>query len=795
MQFCQPHDVASASSRLAFFRRRYDRAALKLCLFLVATIGLASTAWAAEGHPKGSEAILVTQILLLIAAGGLLGEFMLRIGQPAVMGQLLAGILLGPSVLGLLWPDAHHLIFPDSVEQKSMIEGVAQFGILMLLLLAGMETDLALVRGVRRAAVSASVGGIAVPFACGFALGQFIPESLLPAPDQRLITSLFLGTALSISSVKIVATVIREMGFLRRDVGQVILASAIVDDTIGWIIIAITLSLAAHGTFDWFSLAQSVLGTFLFLGASLTFGRRIVFKAIQRTNDHFRGEAPVIAAILVIMGTFALITNLIGVHTVLGAFVAGILVGESPILTRQIDEQLRGLVAGLFMPVFFGLAGLSADLTILRNGDLALLTLALVLIATFGKTGGALVGGHFGGLTTKESMALAAGMNARGSTEVVVASIGLSMGVLSQNLFTMIVSMAVVTTMAMPPTLRWTLRRLPIRKQEQKRMDRESFEERGFVPKLERILVAVDDSPNGVFAARLAGLLAGSRRMLVTVLKIPANESTRAATARSGDDEARDQAVEMLTQSAENSASEKEADSAGIHVVESEADRSIEQAVEEEARKGYGLLLIGVAPVVSPKGGFHNKVSRIARVFEGSVAVVTARGAHESEVDDAPHDVLVPATGSEVSRSGAEIAVALAKAAGSAVTVLSILAPGANDERERVGTARRDATEVVKEVKAIADFYETPMKGAIRTDISAEDAILRQARSGKHDLIVLGVSRRPGKVLSFGELATALLESSDRSLMFVAPLAAATARRQPHDAGGKGRRSVEDFSI
>jgi Kef-type K+ transport system membrane component KefB len=497
--------------------------ALGLCLVAVGCC--VSTAWAAEGQAKGSEGILLTQILLLIGFGGLLGELMLKLGQPAVMGQLLAGIILGPSVLGALWPDAHHLIFPGTPAQRSMIEGVAQFGILLLLLLAGMETELALVRGVRRAAVSASVGGIAVPFACGFALGQILPEHLLPAPEQRLITSLFLGTALSISSVKIVATVIREMGFLRRNVGQVILASAIVDDTIGWIIIAVTLSLAAHGSLDWWSVGQGVLGTFAFLAVSFTVGRRLVFKMIQWANDHLRSEAAVIAAILVIMGTCALITHVIGVHTVLGAFVAGILVGESPILTRRIDEELRGLVAGLFMPVFFGLAGLSADLTILHSGELALLTLGLVLIATIGKTGGAFVGGHFGGLTRKESLALATGMNARGSTEVIVATIGLSMGVLSQNLFTMIVAMAVITTLAMPPTLRWALRRLPVREEEQKRIDRELFEEHSFVANLERILVAADDSPNGVFAARLAGLIAGSRNMLVTVVKIPGKPS------------------------------------------------------------------------------------------------------------------------------------------------------------------------------------------------------------------------------------------------------------------------------
>src|SRR5947209_4561782 len=482
----------------------------------------APPAWCADGKAGASEAMLIGQIVLLIVVGRLLGEGMLRLGQPAVMGQLIAGLLLGPSVLGALWPDAEHFLFPKIPEQKAMLDGLAQFGILLLLLLAGMETELSLVRGVRRAAISASLAGIALPFACGMLLGHFLPDALLPDPNKRLITSLFLGTALAISSVKIVATVVRDMGFLRRNVGQVILASAIVDDTVGWIIIAITFGLAGQENFSWLSVAGHVGGTLLFLVFSFTLGRRMVFKIIQFSNDHFRGEGAVIAAILVVMGLFALITQLIGVHTVLGAFVAGILVGESPILTEEIDRQLRGIVAGLFMPVFFGLAGLSADLTVLKDPELALLTLGLIVIASVGKAAGAFTGGYFGGLTFRESTALAMGMNARGSTEVIVATIGLSMGMLSQNLFTMIVAMAVITTTAMPPTLRWALQRLPMRGEERLRLEREDYERNAFVPNLERILLAVDDGVNGRLAARLAGLLAGFRDMPVTILNVSA---------------------------------------------------------------------------------------------------------------------------------------------------------------------------------------------------------------------------------------------------------------------------------
>src|SRR5262249_13721998 len=173
-----------------------------------------------------------------------------------VIGQLIAGIVLGPSVLGAISPSFQQQLFPATAAQKSMIDGMSQFGILMLLLLAGMETDLELVKKVRRAAASVSVAGIAVPFAGGFIVGELLPDSMLPQPDKRFVVALFLGTALAISSVKIVAMVVREMNFLRRNVGQVILASAIIDDTIGWIIVAVTFSLATSGAVDLASVAK-----------------------------------------------------------------------------------------------------------------------------------------------------------------------------------------------------------------------------------------------------------------------------------------------------------------------------------------------------------------------------------------------------------------------------------------------------------------------------------------------------------------------------------------------------------
>jgi Kef-type K+ transport system membrane component KefB len=406
-----------------------------------------------------SVVVYIAQIVVLLIAGRVASESMHRIGQPPVIGQIIAGIVVGPSVLGIIAPGLYHNLFPNSAEQKAMLDAVAQLGILLLLLMTGMETDLSVFRDVRRPVISISLTGIVVPFLCGVALGMLLPDSILPSAAKRLITALFLGVALSISSVKIVAIVVRDLGFLRRAVGQIIIAAAILDDTIGWIIVSVIFGLGLHGQVDFPTVGRSVLGTALFLILSFTIGRRLVFQLIRWSNDSLTSEMATITTILVICGLLALLTDAIGVHLVLGAFIAGVLIGQSPILTKRIHSQLRGLIVALFMPVFFALAGLSTDMRALAKPDLLLLTGGLILLASIGKFSGAFIGGRIGGLSYAESFAVGCGMNARGSTEVIVASIGLSMGALTQRLFTAIVAMAVVTTMAMPPMLRWAFKR------------------------------------------------------------------------------------------------------------------------------------------------------------------------------------------------------------------------------------------------------------------------------------------------------------------------------------------------
>ncbi len=745
---------------------RTSTAAAAFVLALLAVSPAFPAVTQAVGHGSGpSEVLLLIQIMVLIVTGRLLGEALQRIGVPAVMGQLLAGILLGPSVFGLLWHKGQAAVFPDVPEQRAMLDAVSHVGVLLLLLLAGMEIDLALVRKAKRAAASASVAGIALPFAAGFLLGQVLPASLLPDPEHRLAASLFLGTALSISSVKIVAVVVREMDFMRRNIGQIILSAAIIDDTIGWTLIAIIFGLAEHGAFNGWVLARSVLGTLLFLGLALTIGRRLVFKIIRLTNDHFASEAAVVTAILMVMGAMALITHSIGVHTVLGAFVAGILVGQSPILTKEIDGQIRGITAALFMPVFFGTAGMHADLTVLRDPSLLLLTGVIILTATVGKAAGGFIGSLFGGLQRREAIALIAGMNARGSTEVIVGTIGLSMGVLSQDLFTMIITMALVTTLLMPPALRWALRGLPIEGEEKKRLEREAFEEKGFVPTMERVLLTVDESPSGKLATRLAGLLAGGRGMPVSVLPLPPAGGPPAPK-EAGDAlaESLRQVVSGAVAQAGNPGKEGEERPAEVEVTAQVHDLPAAEAMKAEAAKGYDLLMIGMEPATAQEGGFNSRLSKAARDFEGPLAIAVARGIFAKDpLGQKEIEILVPITGSGPSFHGAEVALALARAASAPVTALAIASASAKSAGEK-RHARGEDAKILRETVRMAKHFDVKVR-RLSGKGDTQEAIRKAAE--RNTLIVFGASRRPGEPLSFGPVAGGMLDHSKHSLLII----------------------------
>jgi Kef-type K+ transport system membrane component KefB/nucleotide-binding universal stress UspA family protein len=742
------------------------------------------------GQADHRVTVFFLEVTLLVVVGRLLGEAMQRLRQPAVIGQLLAGIILGPSVFGGTWPSLQQTIFPVHTADRQMLNAVSELGVLLLLLLTGMETNLALVKRVRRTALSISLAGILFPFVLGYALGHLLPAGILPDPNRRLFTALFLAVALSISSVKIVATVLREVDFLRRDLGQVILAAAISDDVIGWTLLALIGGLAAHGEIVVGPTLMAIGGTIAFLIACFTVGHRWTARTIRWVNDHFIIEMPVISLILVITLALALLTDAIGVHTVLGAFVAGIMIGESPILTKHIEEQLRGLIVALFMPVFFGVAGLSIDLKVLGDPQTLGIALLFIGIASLGKLGGCYLGAYVARLRHPEALAIGFAMNARGSTEIILATIGLSMGVLNQLLFTIIVVMAVVTTLCMPPLLQWALRRVPMREEEKTRLETEAAEEKDLLPKIERVLVALDDSDNAWLASRLSGWFVGARRLVATVLDLTAVENTEgspskpaqafltAAEAAAKAVESQEEAETAAVPQSESAVATEPVDKRPVGELVSilsareEREATNDAAVDTiltELKKGYGLLILGLGESAKKKApAYPATIEKIVREFDGPVALVIHGSPAGTRRDERLERMLVPTTGSDYSRFGAELAVGIAKGCGAKVTALHISAPPVEtDLLRRPAKLLRPARALLGDIVALGDREGVQVKAQHVVGLTKESSILRQVHRGRHQLIVLGTKAWSAEELHFGRSAEAIIANAPGPVLIV----------------------------
>jgi nucleotide-binding universal stress UspA family protein len=349
-------------------------------------------------------------------------------------------------------------------------------------------------------------------------------------------------------------------------------------------------------------------------------------------------------------------------------------------------------------------------------------------------------------------------MNARGSTEVIVATLGVAAGVLNQALFTTIVVMAVVTTMAMPPMLRLALSRVPLRPDEKQRLEREASEARGFVANLERVLVAVDDSPSGRLASRMVGLIAGSRRIVTTVLPVDESADVEPGAAHG---------AEALVKGAGEQAETREGHPDKAPPLDVETVRpkaSVEEMVPEQARKGYDLLVIGVEPV-REEGRFSARVGQVALSFDGPFAVVVARGGHRDDPERAERDILAPVTGTGFSRHGAEVAIALARAVNATVTVLYVESKSVGESRgDTTGTRNEDA--ILREIVLLGEQQGVTVNAIVRRG-AAETEVPRQLLSGQHDLVVMGVSRRPGDNLFFGDVPDVVLDSPGPSVVLV----------------------------
>jgi len=698
--------------------------------------------------PHHAVLILLLQISVLLFCARVLGELMRKLKQPAVVGELAAGVLLGPSIFGALAPELQGAMFPRIQHQSDLLGVVSWLGVLFLLVVTGLETDLGLIKRRGKAALAVSAGGIIVPFASGIALGWFLPERYLADPSHRLVFALFMAVAMSISAVPVIAKVLMDLKLIRRDIGQLIMASAMTDDTIGWIMLSVVAGLVTAGTVSWLSVGESIGGAALVLTFAFTIGTPIVARIISVTDKFSGGVGTQVSVILVLALSAAAGTHYLGIEAVLGAFIVGILVAQAPRFRRDAAHALEVITGSFLAPIFFASAGLKVDMLRLANQEVFVVGLIVLGIACAGKFIGVYIGAAAAGISHWERLALGSGMNARGAMEIVVATVGLGLGVLTVEMYSIVVMIAIVTSLMAPPLLRWTLSRVRIDADEAKRLEMEEIAAHSFVRSLRRVLLVTRMSTQARIGAQVVGYL--SHEQPIETLAVYARHPAvmrrwwrpfaprwRRFVALGR------QAADDLRRALSVSGGSARPD---VRVM---SERDAPELILVEAAKGYDIVVVCDAQRSSRVGAvFGNLADEILRRSPVPTMVIKAPGAPTSGPKPygvwRPRKIMVPTVGTEYSKNAVEVASVLAASTDATLLLVHVARERGDQDPAGSGTFATDiGHEIVnRHAERGRKFGATIETRVLTTTREPDEELLRFVRSEDIDLVLIGSGLR-----------------------------------------------------
>ncbi|ABG60753.1 cation:proton antiporter [Cytophaga hutchinsonii] len=397
-------------------------------------------------HPL---AIMLAQIVTIIIIARLLGWVCKKIGQPSVVGEIIAGIILGPSLIGMYFPEFSAALFP--VKSLGNLQFLSQIGLILFMFIVGMELDLKVLRNKAHEAVVISHASIIIPFALGMGLAFFIYQSFAPEGVQFLSFALFLGIAMSITAFPVLARIVQERGIHKTKLGTVVITCAAADDITAWCILAAVIAIVKAGSF---------ISAFYIMGLALGYVVIMIYVIkpfLKRVGElHATREnlsKPIVAIFLLILLISSYATEVIGIHALFGAFMAGAIMPENIRFRNIFIEKVEDVALVLLLPLFFVFTGLRTQIGLLNDPYLWKITGLIILVAVAGKFIGSALAAKFVGQNWKNSLTIGALMNTRGLMELVVLNIGYDLGVLTPEIFTMMVIMALLTTVMTGPAL------------------------------------------------------------------------------------------------------------------------------------------------------------------------------------------------------------------------------------------------------------------------------------------------------------------------------------------------------
>ena len=394
-------------------------------------------------------AILLAQIITIILVARVFGWVFKKIGQPSVIGEIIAGIVLGPSLVGLYFPEFSSTLFP--VESLGNLKFLSQIGLILFMFVIGMELDLKVLKNKANEAVVISHASIVIPFALGIGLSYFVYNQFAPEGVKFLSFSLFMGIALSITAFPVLARIVQERGIHKTKLGAIVITCAAADDITAWCILAVVIAIVKAGTFV--SSLYIIMLAVLYVLAMIF----IVKPFLKRIGDLYGSKdtiiKPVVAIFFLVLILSSYATEVIGIHALFGAFMAGAIMPDVPKFRTIFIEKVEDVALILLLPLFFVFTGLKTEIGLLNDPYLWKVTGFIILVAVVGKFLGSALAAKFVGQSWRDSLTIGALMNTRGLMELIVLNIGLELNVLTPEVFTMMVIMALVTTFMTGPAL------------------------------------------------------------------------------------------------------------------------------------------------------------------------------------------------------------------------------------------------------------------------------------------------------------------------------------------------------
>lgn len=710
-----------------------------------------------DAAPLSEHEVLVflIQLALLIGVARLLGGLMKRAGQPSVVGELLAGVMLGPSLFGRVAPNAFDWVFGEETV-TSVIFGLSWLGVIMLLVVIGFETDLGIIARFRNAALSVSAGALLVPLGVVSALAFVVPKSFIGEGFSTGVFAGFLALSLSVSALPVVAKILQELGYLRRNFGQITLAAGMTMDAVGWLLLAALSGIAQDG-FDLVLLAQSFGGLIVFLAVVLTIGRWALDTLMRRVMAQGSSITAALTISLVAALTGGLITQFLRLEAILGAFIVGILLATLRHQLPQVEQVLETTTAAIFAPIFFAFSGLRVDIGLLGSWTAIGWTVGLTLVAVVAKVVGTMIGGRVAGVRGREALALGSGLSALGAMGIVVAIVGLNLGVLSETGYTAIVLVAIVTSIIAPQLLKMVVSGWEVPEDEKRRLDREELLAASEILGSKRVLIPTRGGDSSRYAARLMAAVLDDPE--VTVLAVDVRSGRFGRRARGGSSNP-DDVLGALSGVRHRLIQKVAADPA--------------DAIARESRLGYDLIVIGASESETDSGVFSNVVDRVLASVDLPTIVVRFPEAAGEVPDALPAHVLVPVVATRASRAAEEMAYSIARiSSGRASAIHIVNRPEGQgmmlESNPAVENAVRTGLEMVGAAAAFGERLGVVVETDVRVAPNAEGEIVDFANTRGVDLAIFGTASRPMTNRPFfGHRVSFMIENSLVPVMIIA---------------------------